>query len=560
MAVKKISEFDPIVTLDGTELLAGAKAGASNIRPTVAQILGSVTTAVGRIIYKGGEASDNTAPIKLTSATLNTNASAGSIEFLADAYYGTITSANARKTFAFLESPTFTGTVGGITAAMVGAAPTNHNLLSSTHGDTTAGACVRGDIITGQGISPTWSKLAIGTVGKALVSDGTDVAWSATALGTAAFTASTAYEVPLTFGSGLTRSVNAVANDLITGKAGGQTVIGGTGVTDILTIQGTNANGTLSSPAIQYKVGNNGAIIAGTILNNGNRGFGLVAPIGIVQVSQPTAGVGTVTITGTTTCTGTNTQFLNTFKVGDSIIITATSETKVISAIASNTVMTIAAGTNTVDSAYTLTGGSRFIVLGNGRMGLNGITVPTSMLHLPAGSATAQTAPLQFTSGTLETTPRAGVVEFLTDQWYGVITTGTARKGFVMNDGTALTSGRLVVSTTNGRVVDAPDLSGTGNRMVQAAAAGTISASATIVTGKLSDSAVIALLVNDANWTLAVYTGSAITGTYEGMYYSTGNYFYQAYSDNVWLRSLIVLDLISFNDEPVFLDDQMITM
>ncbi len=71
---------------------------------------------------------------------------------------------------------------------------TAHNLLSTTHGDTTAGAVARGDIITGQGVSAKWVRLAIGTVGKVLISDGNDVGWSTSALGTAAYTAATAYE------------------------------------------------------------------------------------------------------------------------------------------------------------------------------------------------------------------------------------------------------------------------------------------------------------------------------------------------------------------------------
>lgn len=42
-----------------------------------------------------------------------------------------------------------------------------------------------------------------------------------------------------------------------------------------------------------------------------------------------------------------------------------------------------------------------------------GIAVdPTARLHLPAGTTVANTAPLQFTSGTVETTPRAGLVEY----------------------------------------------------------------------------------------------------------------------------------------------------
>ncbi len=38
---------------------------------------------------------------------------------------------------------------------------TAHNVLSATHGDTTAAAVVRGDLITGQGASPKWVRLAL---------------------------------------------------------------------------------------------------------------------------------------------------------------------------------------------------------------------------------------------------------------------------------------------------------------------------------------------------------------------------------------------------------------
>jgi hypothetical protein len=64
---------------------------------------------------------------------------------------------------------------------------TPHDLLSATHGDTTASAVARGDLIVGTGDTPKWDNLAIGTAGKVLISDGTDVGWSASALGTAAF-------------------------------------------------------------------------------------------------------------------------------------------------------------------------------------------------------------------------------------------------------------------------------------------------------------------------------------------------------------------------------------
>jgi hypothetical protein len=47
-------------------------------------------------------------------------------------------------------------------------------------------------------------------------------------------------ENPLTFTSGLTRTGDTVTNDLITGRAGGQTIVGGTAANDNLTLQSTS--------------------------------------------------------------------------------------------------------------------------------------------------------------------------------------------------------------------------------------------------------------------------------------------------------------------------------
>jgi hypothetical protein len=62
---------------------------------------------------------------------------------------------------------------------------TAHNLLSATHGDTTAGTVARGDVITGQGASATWTRLAKGTANQVLSMDGTgtDVIWANSAAG-----------------------------------------------------------------------------------------------------------------------------------------------------------------------------------------------------------------------------------------------------------------------------------------------------------------------------------------------------------------------------------------
>jgi len=49
-------------------------------------------------------------------------------------------------------------------------------------------------------------------------------------------------------------------------------------------------------------------------------------------------------------------------------------------------------------------------IAGSGRVGINGVTSPTANIHLPAGTATASTAPLKFSSGTRLTTPDIGLI------------------------------------------------------------------------------------------------------------------------------------------------------
>jgi hypothetical protein len=52
-----------------------------------------------------------------------------------------------------------------------------HNLLSATHGDTLAGTVVRGDIIIANS-TPKWARLAKGTSGQVVRSDGADPLWA----------------------------------------------------------------------------------------------------------------------------------------------------------------------------------------------------------------------------------------------------------------------------------------------------------------------------------------------------------------------------------------------
>lgn len=66
---------------------------------------------------------------------------------------------------------------------------------------------------------------------------------------------------------------------LLVGRSGGQVLIGGTAVTDTLSLQGTAENGTLTAAAIKFLVGNNGDNQALTVFNNGKILTGAAAPI-----------------------------------------------------------------------------------------------------------------------------------------------------------------------------------------------------------------------------------------------------------------------------------------
>lgn len=100
-----------------------------------------------------------------------------------------------------------------------------------------------------------------------------------------------------------------------------------------------------------------------------------------------------------------------------------------------------------------VTGGTERWRLNNTGLFVGGSTTPTARLHIAAGSTSANTAPIKLTSGSLMSSAEAGAIEFLTDKYYATITTGAARKEITLNDA-ALTSGKVPVVTTNGRLTD----------------------------------------------------------------------------------------------------------
>ena len=109
----------------------------------------------------------------------------------------------------------------------------------------------------------------------------------------------------------------------------------------------------------------------------------------------------------------------------------------------------------------------------NSGIGIGTIT-PTALLHIKAGTASTGSSPIKLTSGILMTAPEAGAIEFLTDKFYSTISTGTARKEFTLND-SSLTTGRIPQTTTNGRLVDSPNLTYTPTTGIQVISGATTS-------------------------------------------------------------------------------------
>jgi hypothetical protein len=70
-----------------------------------------------------------------------------------------------------------------------------------------------------------------------------------------------------------------------------------------------------------------------------------------------------------------------------------------------------------------------------------------------AGTATAGTAPIKLTSGTIMSSPEAGAIEFNSDTLYFTITTGTVRKKVAIYDDTSGATGDTYYRDSSGNFV-----------------------------------------------------------------------------------------------------------
>jgi hypothetical protein len=242
-------------------------------------------------------------------------------------------------------------------------------------------------------------------------------------------------EVPLTFSTGLTRTVNTITNNLSTGVVGGQTAIGGTGVTDILTLKGTTGNGTSGSPAIQAIVGNNGATTALTVLNSGNVGIGTTAPGNTLNVK---GGLVPLKVEPT----GSSTDGVNLTLGYTGLTFNTTAPAYKTFAI-TNSLTGDALGLMNFNNG----GSTRMTIANAGNVGI-GTTAPTSKLHIEEPTTTAGTAGINV--------QKTGTI---TGNSYGVLsqTTGTATtnyagfftaSGATNNYGLVVSAGNVGIGTT----------------------------------------------------------------------------------------------------------------
>jgi hypothetical protein len=117
--------------------------------------------------------------------------------------------------------------------------------------------------------------------------------------------------------------------------------------------------------------------------------------------------------------------------------------------------------------------------------------------------------------------------------------TGFTINGNLTVTGTSTVNNLTITGTTalNGPI-NSGTLSGTTTRMLEVSSGGSVTATKEIITAYITSGGTAAnLLENTSNWSInGVYTGTTITGTFQGQKHYNNNYFFEAVADNVFIR------------------------
>lgn len=201
-------------------------------------------------------------------------------------------------------------------------------------------------------------------------------------------------------GENAARGLTTGGNNIMLGSSAGRGVT--TGSTNFYAGQ----NSGFANTAGNNNVGLGVSALQNLTGGNTNVAVGVAALKGTANSASNNVAVGTDA--GTVITTGSNNIFLG-HKAGEAM--TSGSKNIVIgydidaaSNTASNTL-------NIANYIYGLNMTGSNTTVSTGQLGL-GVAAPTASLHLPAGTATASTAPLKFSTGTFNTSTEIGAVEF----------------------------------------------------------------------------------------------------------------------------------------------------